>query len=259
MRCLIRFSLLRLFFFLFLFSLVLCGCGPRRPEHGMEFLVVVGTNQASQVSSHEMQAVVKALGKRVDAIGRPWSVERSGDNRISVKIDPDTKEQIEQARLLLTRIGRLEFRLVHEESEKLLRDGIIPPGYEMLNESRVTRTGSKTIIPHLINRKPPAGMSGQKFSRVWVDRNALGDPEVHFAFDPEGAAAFERVTTENVDRQLAIVLDREIYSAPRIRGPITGGHGSITGSFSDDEARLLAMILSYPLETPAKLVEERRF
>lgn len=251
--------MLRLTLFLLSFSLMLCGCGPRTIEHGMEFVVVVGTNQASQVSSNEVQAAVKVLGKRIDAIGVPWSVDRSGDNRISVKIDPETKEQIEQARLLLTRIGLVEFRLVHGESEKLLQDGIIPPGYEMLNELRAARVGPTSIIPQLVSKKAPSGMAGQKFSRVGMDRNALGDPEISFEFDPAGATAFERVTTENVGRHLAIVVDGKILSAPRIRQPIAGGRGLISGSFNDVEARLLATILRYPLETPAELKEERRF
>ena len=225
----------------------------------MEFIVAVGTNQISQVSANELQGVLKVFQNRMATIGCPWSAELAGENRISVKIDPEGKEQIEQARLLLTRIGVVEFRLVHEESEKLLRDGIVPPGFEMLNEPRPAATGQKLSIPQLVSKKAVPGMAGQKFSRVTMGRDDIGRSEIMFEFDQGGALAFERVTTENVGRNLAIVLDREICSAPRIAGPISGGRGSITAAFDDQEARMLITILKYPLETPAKLIEERRF
>jgi preprotein translocase subunit SecD len=159
----------------------------------------------------------------------------------------------------LTRIGLVEFRLVHEESEKLLQRGIIPPGYETLNEPRASLLRSNILVPLLVSKQAPAGMAGQKCSRVVMGRNAFNRPEIQFTFDAAGAVAFERVTTESVGRQLAIVVDGIICSAPRIRSPISGGHGSATSSFNDDEARMLITILRYPLETPAKLVEERRF
>jgi SecD/SecF fusion protein len=239
--------------------LVLCGCGPAKIEHGVEFVITVGTNHVSQVSSNEMRAVVKVLQKRMESIGCPGSVEGTGSDRISVKIDPDTKEQVESARFLSSRAGLLEFRLVHEESEKLLRDGIVPAGYELLNQPRAPTVGQKTIVPQLVGKASATGMAGQKFSRVTMSRNAVNRPEILFEFDQTGAAAFERVTTENVGRQLAIVLDREICSAPRIASPITGGHGSITGAFDEEEARNLITVLKYPLETPTKVIKERKF
>jgi SecD/SecF fusion protein len=80
---------------------------------------------------------------------------------------------------------------------------------------------------------------------------------VALSFDREGAVIFGRVTAANVGRQLAIVLDGELYSAPVIQDAITGGRAQITGNFSLPEAQELANVLENPLEAPVKVMETR--
>ena len=259
MRCLIQLSAARVAFFILVLAPWLCGCGPRKIEHGLEFVIAVRTNQVSQVSSNDVQQVVEVFQNRIATIGCPWSVEAAGGHRVSVKIDPESKEQVESARFLLTRIGRVDFRLVHQESEKLARDGIVPPGHEMLNELRAAPGGQRTLVPQIVSKEATPELAGAKFLRVSMSRGAMNQPEILFEFDPAGALAFERVTKENVGRQLAIILDRQILSAPRIASPIPGGRGSISGGFDDAETLSLITILKYPLEIPATMVEERRF
>ena len=85
-----------------------------------------------------------------------------------------------------------------------------------------------------------------------------GEPDVTFRFNLRGAQKFGLVTSENVGRPFAIVLDGKVISAPVIRSPITGGTGQITGNFTMDEASSLAILLRAGA-LPAKLtvVEER--
>jgi preprotein translocase subunit SecD len=84
------------------------------------------------------------------------------------------------------------------------------------------------------------------------------EPDVNFRFNLNGGTKFGRVTSENVGRPFAIVLDGKVISAPVIRGPITGGSGQITGNFTVEQANNLAVLLRAGA-LPAKLtvVEER--
>src|SRR5208283_1163932 len=85
-----------------------------------------------------------------------------------------------------------------------------------------------------------------------------GEPVVNFRFNIRGGQQFGHVTSANVGRPFAIVLDNKVISAPRILGPITGGSGQISGRFSTEQANNLAILLRAGA-LPAKLniVEER--
>jgi SecD/SecF fusion protein len=84
-----------------------------------------------------------------------------------------------------------------------------------------------------------------------------GRPEISFTMNSEGASLFAQVTRENVGRQMAIILDGELYSAPRINTEILEGSGVIEGAFTVKEAFELANVLINPLEAPVQIVEER--
>ncbi len=82
-------------------------------------------------------------------------------------------------------------------------------------------------------------------------------PEINLEFDRTGADLFAKVTGDNVGRQLAIVLDNVVYSAPNIQGRIPGGRAVITGSFSVTEAEDLTNILNNgSLKAPLKIAQE---
>ena len=96
-----------------------------------------------------------------------------------------------------------------------------------------------------------------------VSRNPVtNEPEIQFEMNSDGARIFGEITRKyspkgNRHHLLAIVLDGELYSAPRINGPIEGGRGVITGSFGLREAFELAYVLENPLEAPVSIIEER--
>jgi preprotein translocase subunit SecD len=86
----------------------------------------------------------------------------------------------------------------------------------------------------------------------------LEGPYVELILNSAGARIFEKITAENVKRQLAIVLDNRVYSAPVIQERIGGGRASITGNFDIKEARDLAIVLrAGALPAPVEIVEER--
>lgn len=90
-----------------------------------------------------------------------------------------------------------------------------------------------------------------------VETDVMGKPYIAFKFNPEGGKQFGIITRQNVGRNLAIVLDEKVYSAPVIKGPIPGGSGIIEGSFSDQEAADLALVLKAgALPAPLKITSQ---
>ncbi len=83
-------------------------------------------------------------------------------------------------------------------------------------------------------------------------------PSVKMQMTPSGSRTWAKLTTDNVNKPLAIVLDDVVYSAPNVNGPIEGGSSEISGSFTVEEAQDLANILkSGKLDAPAKIVQEQ--
>ncbi len=105
----------------------------------------------------------------------------------------------------------------------------------------------------------PTGLSGKnlKKSEVTFDPKT-GAPEVALEFDDEGARLFEEITKRNVGKTVAIFLDRQLLSAPKVNETISGGKAVIQGSFSMDEAKRLSIALNAgALPVPLTVVQQR--
>ena len=136
----------------------------------------------------------------------------------------------------------------------------------MLQEDRV-QDGSKVFRPFYIERRKQLG--GDTVSDAGLDYDQLNQVRIALEFDKEGAKTFAKVTeayapegSQNTDsqvgRQLAIILDDKLYSAPVLRTPIYSGNAVIEGSFSVPEARKLVNVLrAGALPGRVKIVEER--
>lgn len=141
-----------------------------------------------------------------------------------------------------------------------------PAGYEfMLMEEDV---GGKTYYsPYFVFRR--ADMTGDQLKHAQADMGQYGDPTVSLTFSDKGKKKFGQVTADyapggaknprqDTHRQLAIVLDGKLYSAPRINEAIYGGNAVISGNFTSKEAEDLSLTLrSGSLPAPVKVVEER--
>ena len=86
-------------------------------------------------------------------------------------------------------------------------------------------------------------LDGKAVSDASSDYDPLRGNEVSMRMNPEGARAWARITAANINRQVAIVLDDKVYSAPNVNTAIEGGSSSITGDFSLEEAKDLANVL----------------
>ena len=183
---------------------------------------------------------IEIIRRRIDDVGtkEPTILQR-GDKRILVELPGiDNPERVKE---LLGKTAQLTFRLISKDddfgSEKL----ILPETNEELTvNKRVVISGD-----NLVDAQP-------QFD------NQSNQPIVRFTLDRLGAQKFGKITTENVGRRLAIVLDNFVISAPQIREPITGGSGTISGGFSFQESTDLALLLrSGALPAPINIVEER--
>jgi len=141
-----------------------------------------------------------------------------------------------------------------------------PPGFDMLLQKNTTPEGVTYYTPNFVRRR--IEMDGKNLENAGVDFDQLGRPEINIAFNSKGAKQFGDVTSafaprgsrnqSDNSRQLAIVLDGTLYSAPNINEGIFGGKAVITGSFTFEEARKLSNILrAGSLPVPVRIIEKR--
>ncbi|MGV3538219.1 MAG: protein translocase subunit SecDF [Rufibacter sp.] len=106
-------------------------------------------------------------------------------------------------------------------------------------------------------RDGKAPLTGEYIADARQDYDQSGRPEVTMSMNAAGAKKWQRLTGENIGRQVAIVLDDYVYSAPVVQSEISGGNSSISGSFSIEEAQDLANILKAgKMPAPTRIVEE---
>jgi SecD/SecF fusion protein len=241
-------------------------------QGGTQFLVSLDTNhmmtvdtngnKVAPMESAERQRLVsqaaEVLRRRVDNLGVAEPViQPEGENHILIQLPGLTQANQDEARKNIQKAAYLEFRLVHPESEQLIKDGIIEPGYEVLKMRKKAPDGTFTLQSFLVQKKLADGLTGKYVKRAFPSRNSLNnDPVVELQFNSDGAEKFYDVTSQHVGELLAIVLDGELYTAPRIEGPIRG-NCEISGSMDINEAITIANILENPLETPVRIDEMR--
>ena len=231
-------------------------------QGGTSYLVEMQTGKLATNSSMKVAVdnAVEVLRKRVDKFGvaEPL-IQPVGENRILIQMPGLSEVDMARVRTNIQKAAFLEFRMVHEDSAKLLQEGIIPPGYVVLKEVRNLPDGTKAAVPFIVSKERVPGLSGKNIKNAGVMRGNMNDPQISFRFDGEGAAAFAKVTSENIGRQLAIILDGELNSAPVIKSAITEGSGVISGgSIGEKEAFDLAAILQNPLEAPVTVISETK-
>jgi len=192
---------------------------------------------------HAVDQSIEVIRRRVDALGtREPSIQREGDDRIIVQV-PGLQDP-EQLKTILGQTAKLEFRLVAEPGQSQS---------ELEELDQVDQQGKIAIEKQIM-------VQGEDLTdaQPGFDSQRGGEPVVNFRFNIRGAQKFGEVTSKNVGRLFAIVLDNKVISAPRILQPITGGSGQISGHFSVEQANNLSILLRAGA-LPAKLdiIEER--
>ena len=201
---------------------------------------------------------LETIRNRIDQFGvSEPDIRPQEDHRILIQL-PGIKDP-QRAIELIGKTARLEFKLVDEESslEEALK-GTIPPGREILYQMAIDpKTGRQKKVPFLLKRRTLITGEYLTDARVQID-SQYNEPYVSLSFNARGARLFEKITGENIEKRLAIVLDNNVYSAPVIRDRIPGGRAQITGRFTMNEAKDLAIVLrAGALPAPVKILEER--
>ena len=228
------------------------------PQHGTSFVIVPDMSQAG-VGTNRLAALRETIQRRLYKFGDRIFWESLPGSRIHIATPVTDPNQFEMLRTLISQSGHLEFRLVHKNSDDLVANGEVPPGYELLKHSEAQPSGQPLTERIVVKKKPEPGLSGNIIKNARVMHDSMGQPEIYFQLNPAGTIAFAELTRTNIDHRLAIVLDGELYSAPVIKMPMETGLGEIAGSFTDAEARALADLMGDPLPVPVTLVEFKTF
>src|SRR5437588_1538198 len=213
-----------------------------------------------EINKGMLDQAVEVIRKRVDYFGAGEPIiSPVGNDRILVQIPGLDTAKIQEARDQLSRVAKLEFRLVYPDNGERLREidegkQVIPPEYR-IETYKMQREGEKPVEERLLVKKK-ADLSGERVSSAGASYEKDGWV-VHLRFDAEGAKQFGNITAANVHHRFAIVLDGIIQSAPVIQDAIYGGDAQITGRFTEEEARGLASVLEHPLQTPVSIGGER--
>ena len=174
------------------------------------------------IDNETMNSLIEVLDRRINGIGVAESVvQKAGNNRVIIEL-PGISDSTEAINMI-GKTALLEFKIMDENGNL-----------------------------------GPTLLTGGALKKAQVGYGNLGEPQINFEMKPEGAIEFARITRENVGKQLAIVLDGKVQTAPVIRTEIPGGTGSISGNYTVEEAKRTATLLnSGALPIKAEIVETR--
>ncbi len=218
------------------------------PENDVYRYRLVGA-EVGGIRELAIDQALETIRNRVDEFGvSEPTITRTGESGILIQL-PGVSDA-DRAKRLIGRTAQLQFQLVADDPsapglEELTGDEVDPV---TRNRYEVKYNVEKTIL-----------MSGEVISDARHRPGQFGEPPfVAITLNGRGARIFERVTAENTGRRMAIVLDGKVQSAPVIRERIGGGRAVITGNFTLDEARDLAIVLrAGALPAPVVIAEER--
>jgi len=227
---------------------------------GLQTLLEADLPDTASVSSGDLETTRQILENRANALGVSEVVmQTAGDRRIVAEFPgvSNTEEVVAS----LQQTGLLEF--VDTGDYRPPIDSILLTDYAGGSATTDTSTPDTSIptpegaqqdttVYHTI-------MTGKELDNISVAPASLGgNYSIDFSLKPDGASIFGAHTAANVGKVLTITLDGRVISAPTINSAITGGQGTISGSFTADEANQLAVQLRYgSLPVPIKVVESR--
>ncbi len=226
---------------------------------GSSFLVAIDTNKLENTAaSGALAQAVEVLRRRVDTIGvAEPDIRPLGANKIMIQLPGLSEADQAKAKKLVTEAAFLEFALVHENSDRLIADELTPDGYKKYAYTSKDAQGDKFTRDVLVEIENEYGLKGEHITSAYPSRDPLTQsPMILFGFNSEGASAMGNLTRqENIGKQMAIILDGKLLSAPVLQDRITS-NGQITGDFTSEEAATIANALLNPLKAPLTIEEE---
>ena len=219
---------------------------------------------AAAIRTQALEQSKNTIRNRIDQLGvtEPTIAEYGGQSDYEVVVqlpgvdDPSRVKDIIQSTAMLTLKIVQDGPYSSREAALAAHGGILPPDTELLPGRRETSgEGQGGEAWYLLNRI--AAVTGRELRDAQPRPDENGRPSVNFNLTRDGAVRFGRVTGQNVGKQLAIILDNRVVSAPVIQSQISDS-GRITGSFTPQQTADLALVLrSGALPASIKYLEER--
>jgi SecD/SecF fusion protein len=219
----------------------------QKPDQTIEVAFV---QQAAQAAARDAVArSIDIIRKRIDALGtKEPLITQQGAARIVVEApgesDPD------KLRAVIGKTAKLSFQMVDTTvSPDDLQAGRIPPDDQLL-------ASDDGRAPAYVLKKR-ALVTGEMLTGASAGHDENNIPDINFAFNGQGTRRFAEATSQNLNKQFAIVLDSRVISAPVIQSAITTGSGRITGNFTEESAHSLALLLkSGALPAPLAIIAQ---
>jgi preprotein translocase subunit SecD len=218
---------------------------------GVQALLEADLPEDAEISQENLQTARRIIEDRVNGLGVSEAVVQiAGDRRILVELpgqqDPDQALSTIKETALLEFV---DFGDLSVQEASILYNTKIKTDYQTSDVEDPSTSSPNEPVFHTV-------ITGASIKQVGVTTDAIGNPQVIFEMTPEGSIIFSEFTAANIGSMLAIVLDKEVISTPRIEDAITGGQGSISGNFTIESANDLAIQLRYgSLPIPLKVVQ----
>jgi len=224
----------------------------RSPGVNGTYTFTLKPNVAVQLGDEAVIQARETIERRINELGvTEPSISQQGNDQLLVQLPGVT--DVDKAKAIMGSPGLLELKIVEQgpasTKESLLVGGQVPSGMEIVPGSSGT-PGDTGNTSYYVVRKV-AAVTGRDLRNARPSLDENNQPAVSFTLNNEGGRKFGNVTGDNIGRQLAIILDGRVQSAPRIDGRITTD-GRITGSFTNEEVQNLSLILRSGA-LPAKL------
>ena len=203
----------------------------------------------ADVKNKLMEQSINIINRRIDESGmKELDIQQQGNNYILLQVpgfdDPD------EIKKLIGKTAKLSFHLVAE-------DVTVETLYKSNIRAKLKVFTVEDSDKYLVAHSNPI-MTGDMLTDAKVMFDNMGVPIIHFDLNKLGGRIFADVSSKNIGKAMAIVLDDKVISAPVIRQAITGGSGTISGNFTVQSANELALLLrAGSLPTQLKIVEER--
>jgi SecD/SecF fusion protein len=233
---------------------------------GSEFVVRLKPStdkegNTQKVDASSVQQAMAILEKRLNPDGtKDLSMQPQGDDRILIQMPGVKPEEFADVRIKIQQVAKLEFRVVHQDSSSKIAEidagGITEPGWrKMKYKEQKDEQGNK--LPdrgaELVKQRPD--MEGDVVADAFQYSDAEGW-KIILKMTSKGAEEFDAIAAVSRGRQLAIIVDGEIISAPSLNSDRFGGTAEISGKFTGQSATQLATLLKNPLKNPMSIESE---
>ena len=189
-------------------------------------------------------------------------ISPAGGHYVSLKVPVVSNDEKLKLLELIKMSAKLRFCLVHKNNVSLVSQyladpkSFVIPSYYKLMKMEEFRKGKKAKVSMYFIKKRWS-MSGKDITDAFPSLDQFGQREIVLQFNTQGGKEFAELTRKNIKRQLAIVLDNKLYSAPVIQGAIPGGRATISGRFSQEECKAISDALvsgSLPFEIKVQAI-----